>query len=83
MRTQWKLSDIGTRLNGEIYGNGDITISTLAIDSRTIALSDSTLFVALAGDQHDGHDYLNELYHGGIRAFLVSKPPDINAFPGA
>ena len=83
MRTQWKLSDIGTRLNGEIYGNGDITISNLAIDSRTIARSDSTLFVALAGDQHDGHDYLNELYHRGIKAFLVSKPPDINAFPGA
>lgn len=83
MRTQWKLSDIATRLNGKIYGNGDISISTLAIDSRTIALSESTLFVALTGDQHDGHDYIHDLYHRGIRAFMVSQPEDITAFPGA
>ncbi len=83
MKPQWKLSFIGTRLNGKVYGNGDITISTLAIDSRTITLSESTLFVALTGDQHDGHDYINELYHRGIRAFLVSRPQDVSAFPGA
>jgi alanine racemase len=83
MRPQWNLSFIAARLNGKIYGKGDISISSLSIDSRTTAHNNSTLFIALSGDQHDGHDYIHDLYQRGIRAFLVSQPQDLDAFPEA
>jgi len=83
MEPQWTLSYIGTLLGGKIIGNGVHPISDLAIDSRTVSDSESTLFVALRGEQHDGHDYIGELYARGIRAFLVSQQPAHEAYPEA
>ena len=83
MEAEWTLGYIGTLLDGKIFGNGDHFISSLAIDSRTVSNSESTLFVALRGEQHDGHDYIRELYARGIRAFLVSHKPAYEAYPEA
>ena len=77
------LDEIGTLINGLIHGEANIPVATLAIDSRTLASSESTLFIALKGDQHDGHNYIGELYDRGVRAFLVSQLPDLPLFPGA
>ena len=55
------LDEIGRLIKGSVHGEGNIPVTTLAIDSRTIAPSNTTLFIALAGDQHDGHDYIGEL----------------------
>jgi len=77
------LDEIGRLIKGAVYGEGNIQVTTLAIDSRTIAPSNTTLFIALAGDQHDGHDYIGELYGIGIRTFLVSRLPELSSFPGA
>ncbi len=77
------LGEIGNLIEGSIHGSGNLTVSELAIDSRTLAPSGSTLFVALVGDQHDGHDYIGELYNRGVRAFLVSRLPVLSAYPGA
>ncbi len=83
MEFELTLNEIATLLNGSLHGEEIIPIKSLAIDSRTLAPSNSTLFVALVGDQHDGHDYIEELYGRGIRAFLVSQLPEISSFPGA
>ena len=77
------LGEIGNLIGGSIHGEGNIIVTDLAIDSRTLAPSDATLFVALVGDQHDGHDYIGDLYGRGIRSFLVSYLPGISSFPGA
>ena len=45
----------------------------LIIDSRKLFNPQGTLFVAIEGTQHDGHQYINELYDKGVRAFLVSN----------
>lgn len=83
MGPQWTLSYIGTILDGKIFGKGEVLFSELAIDSRTVSSIESTLFIALRGEQHDGHDYIRELYARGIRAFLVSKQLSFEAFPEA
>jgi len=70
-------------ISGSVHGNGNHPVGTLAIDSRTLAPSHSTLFVALTGEQHNGHDYIGELYERGIRSFLVSNLPDLSQFPEA
>lgn len=77
------LHEIAGLIDGSLHGAGNIPVSDLAIDSRTLAPSGSTLFVALVGDQHNGHDYIAELYNRGVRAFLVSRLPVVSSFPGA
>jgi alanine racemase len=83
MKSDWTLNEIGAEINGTVHGKGDIIISSLAIDSRTVGSLKETLFIALVGEQHNGHNYIGELYERGIRAFLVSSLPDREDFPEA
>lgn len=69
------LQEIAERVGGELIGDGTWNISELAIDSRTLVPASHVLFIALVGDQHDGHDYLPELYERGVRSFMVSRMP--------
>ncbi|OON70641.1 bifunctional UDP-N-acetylmuramoyl-tripeptide:D-alanyl-D-alanine ligase/alanine racemase [Hymenobacter sp. CRA2] len=59
----------------------------LLLDSRRMAQAAGTLFVALRGPHHDGHQYLPELYQRGGRLFLVDSaeliPGGVAAFPEA
>jgi alanine racemase len=69
------LQELAGRLGGTVVGDSTLSISELAIDSRTLVPAPHVLFIALVGEHHDGHDYLNELYERGIKAFLVSRLP--------
>jgi alanine racemase len=40
-------------------------------DSRKIVNPKASVFIAIKGEQHDGHDYLNILFEKGIRTFIV------------
>ena len=64
-------------------GSGDIAIQDLLIDSRQLVSAPQTLFFALTSDRNDGHKYIEELYHNGVRAFVVSRQPDLEACPEA
>lgn len=55
--------------------NSNPEIEELAIDSRKAIISPHTLFIALKGPQHDGHDYIEALYQKGLRNFLVGQTP--------
>ena len=77
------LEEMASRTGAVLIGEGGIRISRLATDSRTIVPSMDTLFVALVGERHNGHRYISDLFNQGIRAFLVSEPPDVSRFPGA
>ena len=83
MKPDWTLEKLGSLLNGKVYGRNDLPLNTLSIDSRTLTPSGETLFVALSGEQHDGHNYIGDLYRRGIRTFLVSTLPDYRKFPEA
>lgn len=58
-------------------------IETLVVDSRKAILNSRSLFFAIQGERHDGHLFLNELYHQGIRQFIVERNIDIKLFPAA
>jgi Alr-MurF fusion protein len=79
----WTLEEIALFLDGGLYGRKDLSFSSLLIDSRSITPSSAVLFVALIGEQHDGHNYIGDLYRRGVRAFLVSSLPDCKKFPDA
>ena len=57
-------------------------IRNLLTDSRRSFLGKEALFFAIPGPNHDGHNYLHEVYDKGCGQFIVEKPPDAD-FPQA
>ncbi len=49
----------------------DETVTQIFYDTRRINQSKGGLFVALKGDNSDGHDFIEEAYNKGIRNFLI------------
>ena len=44
----------------------DFEITEVSVDSRSVNKPESTLFFALKGINHDGHDYVEKLYEQRI-----------------
>jgi Alr-MurF fusion protein len=53
----------------------DHVIRSISIDSRKTSADASTLFFAIKGDRHDGHQYIQSLYKNGVRQFVVEQAP--------
>ena len=43
----------------------------LLTDSRQLSFPEQSIFFAIKGERHDGHQFLPELYHKGVREFVV------------
>ncbi len=54
----------------------ELLISSISIDSRTIFDPASSVFFALKSERNDGHRYIADLVHAGVRAFVVSDYSD-------
>lgn len=80
-RIQYSLSQIATITHGRLvqYGDIDMIVTQLLIDSRQLIQPEGTLFFALESKRNDGHRYIPELIAKGVRAFVVSKLPDNNS----
>lgn len=65
---------------GVVVEGSPIPIEHIQIDSRRHDPPESTLFFALPGVHHDGHDFVPDLYERGYRYFVVERPM---ALPGA
>ncbi len=66
-----------TLLGAEFVGNSiQAVIDTIAIDSRSLQYSETTLFIALSGPNHDAHVYIKELIDKGISYFVVTHIPE-------
>jgi UDP-N-acetylmuramoyl-tripeptide--D-alanyl-D-alanine ligase len=53
-----------------------LTVSAVCIDSRR--MEPGSLFVAIKGDTHDGHNHLPQAAAGGAVAALVQTVPDVS-----
>jgi len=59
-----------------LVGCRDIELGGCVCDSRRVEPGD--LFVAIAGREHDGHDFIGEAIHRGCSAILGERPlPDV------
>ena len=58
-----------------IYPNEPVQLksSCISLDSRQIYEPADTAFFAVRGLHHDGHQYVESLYHKGVREFIVEK----------
>jgi alanine racemase len=59
---------------------GEYPVQHLVTDSRKIANAVSSVFFAIRGEFHDGHQYLPELYTAGVRQFVVEDASGIMDF---
>ncbi len=51
----------------------DRPVTTLLTDSRKARPSEGTLFFAIRGIHHDGHQFLHDLYQKGVRQFVIEQ----------
>ena len=78
------IKQISEIVGGSLVGTGENReILDLLTDSRQLVAAGQTLFFALTSNRNDGHKYIEELYNNGVRAFVVSRQPDTEAFPDA
>tara|TARA_R110002012_G_scaffold114079_2_gene260412 strand:+ start:15689 stop:18154 length:2466 start_codon:yes stop_codon:yes gene_type:complete len=82
-----EFSSLPTILDGDIYQlRKDRTIENIYIDSRNAVTNPKNLFIAIKGERHNGHDFIDELYKKGIRNFIIDQEisslnyPDANFF---
>lgn len=69
-----RFSQLEEIADGEILSfSSDMAVESLLTDSRKVSIRQGALFVAIKGDFHDGHDYIDKLYEDGIRQFLVES----------
>lgn len=52
----------------------DQPVTTLLTDSRKAVISEGTIFFAIGGLHHNGHEFIPKLYALGIRQFVVESP---------
>lgn len=65
----WSLSQIAAAVNGRLVG-ADVTVEGVSTDTRAIAKG--ALFIALAGERFDAHDFLEQAVAAGAGALLVA-----------
>lgn len=71
----YNIHEIAVITDGKIISQEfeDQTISDILIDSRRLITSANCIFIALVSKKNDGHRYIEDLYHKGIRNFIVSN----------
>ncbi|MEY4011742.1 MAG: hypothetical protein RIT22_866 [Bacteroidota bacterium] len=71
------IQKIITLLEAEFVGNPkEAIIDAVAIDSRSLQNSSTTLFFALVGPNNDAHSYIKEVVEKGVQYFLVTHIPE-------
>ncbi|MBS0290559.1 MAG: UDP-N-acetylmuramoyl-tripeptide--D-alanyl-D-alanine ligase [Proteobacteria bacterium] len=67
-----KLSDIAQEIQAKLHGQ-DMILPEISIDSRKILPGE--LFLALKGENHDGHDYIAASILNGASAIIGARAP--------
>ncbi len=78
MRYGYDIAAISNIIDGQIIGTQPTSeITNIFVDSRKIVEPEGTLFFALVGDQHDGHQYIASLVQRGVSCFVVARRVNI------
>ena len=72
---QYSLDNLRRIVDGTLYGDPTASFSQISVDSRTLYSPEETLFIALRGERHDGHKFIEELVRKGVKNFMVEDIP--------
>ncbi len=81
----YSISEISTIIKSKVIqqGSSELHVAHLLTDSRKLSSPADTLFFAISGNRLDGHNYIEELYKKGVRAFVMSKEIAFDNLDGA
>ncbi|MEI7595332.1 MAG: bifunctional UDP-N-acetylmuramoyl-tripeptide:D-alanyl-D-alanine ligase/alanine racemase [Bacteroidota bacterium] len=82
---KYNFLNIAKIVKGKIISNPlQIDINEIFIDSRNVGNISSSLFIAIDGKNHNGHNYINDLFEKGIKNFIISNESfDISKYTDA
>ena len=66
-----------------VLSTPDSIVARLLTDSRSLSFPEETMFFAIKTKHGDGHKYINELYHRGVRNFVVNTIDNFKDLHGA
>jgi alanine racemase len=79
------VAKISSIVGGKLISTNEDTekeIYSISIDSRTILDPEGSIFFAIKTERNNGHRYISDLIHSGVRAFVVSESsPDFEQHP--
>lgn len=80
---KYRLSEIAAIAGGRFVGQQREVRSIMTDSRHSFAPESEPLFVAIEGVNHDGHNFIGDLYRRGVRAFMVERDIDMAEFPEA
>ena len=71
----YTINEIADIVSGKIYFNApsEDRITDLLTDSRKINHASGSLFFAIKGERQDGSRFIEELFHQGVRNFIITE----------
>lgn len=78
---RWTLAEIAERIGGELTDPDARAVHPSSVSTDTRSMETGALFVALAGENFDGHDYLTTATEKGACAAIVSSPAEVSELP--
>lgn len=69
------LAEVAQATGGELHGPAELVVTGVCTDSRAVSAAD--LFIAIAGEHHDGHDHALAAVAAGASAVLSQRPLDV------
>lgn len=67
------INKIAKTLDAKLILRKPFYISQIFTDSRSVINPENSLFIAIKGVHHNGHNFIEELYKKDIRNFLISE----------
>ncbi len=80
----WDLATLAAAVDGRVVGDAELPFtrfSAITTDSRTVG--GQNVFVALSGDVHDGHDFLEQAVANGAGCLIVADARRAAGLPAA
>jgi alanine racemase len=76
-----RFTDLKRIVTGQMIqlSDPDRELRFLMTDSRSAMIGPGTVFFAIRGPHHDGHNFISALYARGCRQFVVEQPPSLTS----
>ena len=71
MGSSRSLAELAHAVGGRVIGDPSTVVLDVTHDSRQVG--EGSLFVAVVGESHDGHDYIDQAVRAGAAALCVSR----------
>jgi len=71
-------------VKGKLTGSPDLVVNEIVTDTRQLSFTEGLLFIALKGKNHDGHNFIDNMYRKVIMIFVIERlPEDHESYSGA